>query len=45
MCDLRKARAAIRATMAHHTIKVLGVIDVFGVFLEIERSGIDFFTV
>jgi len=24
---------------------VLGVIDVFGVFLEVERSGIDLFTV
>jgi hypothetical protein len=45
MCDSRKARAAMRATMAHNTITVLGVIDVFGVFLEIERSGIDVFTV
>ena len=27
--------------MAHNTITVLGVMDVFGVFLEIERSGID----
>jgi len=24
---------------------VLGVIDVFGVFLEVERSGIDLFTI
>lgn len=45
MCDSRKARAAMRATMAHNTITVLGVIDVFGVFLEVERSGIDLFTV
>jgi len=45
MCDSRKARAAMRATMAHNTIKVLGVIDVFGVFLEVERSGIDLFTI
>jgi hypothetical protein len=44
MCDSRKARAA-RAAMAHNTITGLGVIDVFGVFLELERSGIDPFTV
>jgi hypothetical protein len=44
MCDSRKVRAAMRATMAHNTITVLGVIDVFGV-LEVERSGIDLFTV
>ena len=31
--------------MAHNTITVLGVIDVFGVFSEVERSGIDLFTV
>ncbi len=31
--------------MAHNTITELGVIDVFGVFLEVERSGIDLFTV
>jgi hypothetical protein len=30
--------------MAHHTITVLGVIAGFGVFLELERSGIDLFT-
>ena len=45
MCDSRKARAAMRATMAHNTIRELDVIDVFGVFLEVERSGIDLFTV
>lgn len=27
--------------MAHNTITVLGVINVLGFFLEIERSGID----
>jgi hypothetical protein len=45
MCDSRKAGAAMRAAMAHNTITVLGVIDVFGVFLGVERSGIDLFTV
>jgi len=35
----------MRATIAHNTITVLGVIDVFGVCLEVERSGIDLFTV
>jgi len=45
MCDSRKARAAMRATMADNTITVSGVIDVFGVLLEVERSGIDLFTV
>jgi hypothetical protein len=45
MCDSRKARASMRAAMALNTITVLGVIDAFGVFLEIERSGIGVFTV
>jgi hypothetical protein len=45
MCDSRKARAAMRAAMAHNTVTVLGAIDVFGVFLEVERLGIDLFTV
>jgi hypothetical protein len=30
--------------MAHNTITVLGVIGGFGVCLELERSGIDLFT-
>ena len=31
--------------MAHNTITELGVTDVFGVFLEVERSGTDLFAV
>jgi hypothetical protein len=42
---LKKGKSDDEATMAHTTITVLGVIDVFGVFLEVERSGIDLFTV
>jgi hypothetical protein len=44
MCDSRKASVAMKATMTHNTITVLGVMDVF-VFLEVEQSGIDLFTV
>ena len=43
---LKKGERGDEATMAHTTITVSGVIDVFGVFLEAERrSGIDLFTV
>jgi hypothetical protein len=42
---LKKGKSDDEATMAHTTITVLGVIDDLGVFLEVERSGIDLFTV
>jgi hypothetical protein len=43
---LKKGERGDEATMAHTTITASGVIDVFGVFLEVERpSGIDPFTV
>ena len=31
--------------MTHNTITVAGVIDIFAVFLEVEPSSIEFFTV
>jgi hypothetical protein len=34
----------MRTRMAHKTITVLGATEVFVVFLEIERLGIDIFT-